>query len=1203
MNWLTRGHAVPHSRSRSARTKTVRTSTAAALAAALAAGTLAAVTVVSTTTPAAAAPGNPGTPSAPVVLYTEDFENTSNNSNVLLTNYVGANGTTYTGSPFWTSRSACNGFIIDHGSPRVAGDCNGPTSTEAQGAGFYDNLTAVPRALGLNAGLSSAQANLNGAAASYTSGGTSDNEIQFETENPITLPAANRFVTFSVDAGAENCFATHPELRFYLKNAAGAEIPVSTSAIDPCTDSRARNFNSTTQDGRPFVVSAGTFAANSSRLLTGNTLGIVMRNENGGGGGNDGAYDNIRVLDVTPQLDKSFSPARVPVNGKSTLTLTVTNTSELAAKSGWGFTDALPDGLTIASPNGVGGTCDANTVATPGTSDIEITGGNLAAGERSCTITVDVTSTTPGPTDASPKTYQNCAANIEDVVGMNLPNCASVEFYSTAKLKIDKTSTATSATRVGDTVTYTVKATNVGDADFTNAKPGVVRDDLTGVLDDADYNEDATADKGGTPSYASPTITWSGPLKVDETVTITYTVKLKAGGDGTVDNLAFESCQVSDPNCDPSPPDPADCVDGVDPATGKGCDPSTFLLPKLTIEKSSDTTELPTNGGTVHYTVTATNDGPGAYTAAEPARVIDDLTDVIDDGTLDESTITTDRGTTPTYSSPRITWTGALTSGQSVTIEYDVTYAASKGGNNDLANVAFGTDDPTGPVPTPTCDPAVNGVDPDTGLPCDRVSVPGADLEVTKSVNPTSGSTVVAGDTLTYTLTFDNDGKAGADVDYTDYLAGVLDDADVTVQPATGAGSGLTVTPVANGSFDVDGTVAAGTTQTVIYTVKVKADGSRGDSKLGNFLVEGATPPPPPGTPCAAGDPLCTTNPVSQVEDAKSVDPKPGTTVQPGQVLTYTLTFKNVAQGDGVVTKDDDLTHVLDDADVIEQPTSSNSSIKVSALNNKRYSITGTVGAGETITVTYQVRVKAAKNLGDKQLGNFLLKPSDPTPSDPTACAEGSTDCTYNPVGDIVAEKSVSPKNFSTVEGGDTLTYTLTFTNTGKGTSPIDYTDRMGGVLDDADLVKDPIASDAGVTTTLKDAKLRVTGELAPGQKVTVTYAVEVKDYDDQGDHNLLNFLVVTGDTPPKSCKPVSGPAAAAVSAQALSDTGLCTSNTVEKADGGGGGFLPSTGAPYGRWMAPLGAMLLVVGAGLAVTARRRRSEDELVTDSTLGLL
>ena len=113
------------------------------------------------------APGNPGVPGDPVVLFEEAFENRALDSNILLTDYEGAGGQTYTGDPYWVSRPACNGLVINWSSPIVAGDCNGES--------FYDNLTAVPRALGVAAGSSSP--GTNGAASSYTEAGPPERMI------------------------------------------------------------------------------------------------------------------------------------------------------------------------------------------------------------------------------------------------------------------------------------------------------------------------------------------------------------------------------------------------------------------------------------------------------------------------------------------------------------------------------------------------------------------------------------------------------------------------------------------------------------------------------------------------------------------------------------------------------------------------------------------------------------------------------------------------------------------------------------------------------------------------------------------------------------------------------------------------------------------------------------------------------------------
>ncbi|MGA9581350.1 MAG: LPXTG cell wall anchor domain-containing protein, partial [Allosphingosinicella sp.] len=83
----------------------------------------------------------------------------------------------------------------------------------------------------------------------------------------------------------------------------------------------------------------------------------------------------------------------------------------------------------------------------------------------------------------------------------------------------------------GDVVTYTVTVTSVGTAPYTDETPAGFSDDLTAVLDDAAYDENASATVGEV-SYAEPTLTWAGPLAVDETVTVTYSVTVNDPDNG-----------------------------------------------------------------------------------------------------------------------------------------------------------------------------------------------------------------------------------------------------------------------------------------------------------------------------------------------------------------------------------------------------------------------------------------------------------------------------------------------------------------------------------------------------------------------------------------------------------------------------------------------------------------------------------------------
>ncbi len=159
-------------------------------------------------------------------------------------------------------------------------------------------------------------------------------------------------------------------------------------------------------------------------------------------------------------------------------------------------------------------------------------------------------------------------------------------------------------------------------------------------------------------------------------MTITYTVTLGAGGDGVVRNVAWGP----DPG-DPPGPTP-DCDD---PDTTVPCDENELGLPRLSIVKSANRTDLPAVGQTMTYTVVVTNEGPGDYTAAEPASFDDDLSAVLDDATFVDGSITATTGDA-SFTDPTLSWSGALDSGDDATITYRVRYTGD--GDQSLVNAA-----------------------------------------------------------------------------------------------------------------------------------------------------------------------------------------------------------------------------------------------------------------------------------------------------------------------------------------------------------------------------------------------------------------------------------------------------------------------------------------------------------------------------------
>ena len=402
---------------------------------------------------AEAAPGTPGTPQAPSVVFTEDFENVPGNAPVLLTGYAGVTGQTYTADQGWLI--GCNGQIINFSIPaNVLGNC----------ASQVDASNVRQLAYGLGALNGSAAPQNNDAVTAYTSNNPGANAVQFQTVNNLPLASASgRFLTFSVDTSAQNCQVSAPQYQFAFLNEGGAATNVG-GLVNACTS--AQTVPVPAVGVMPATsVRVGNYTSNGSLLFNGSTLGIQMRNANGSGIGNDAAFDNIRILDVTPQLDKAFVPAIAPTGGTSALTFTVTNTSELAAKNGWSFTDALPAGLTVAADPAAATTCSAGVVtAAPGASSVAVSG-NLDAGQAACTVTVNVTSPVPG-------SFTNSADNVTPT-GLNEPGSSTVTFEAPALGLIKSAGTPVDVngngiTDAGDTIDYSFAVTNNGDVAVSN---------------------------------------------------------------------------------------------------------------------------------------------------------------------------------------------------------------------------------------------------------------------------------------------------------------------------------------------------------------------------------------------------------------------------------------------------------------------------------------------------------------------------------------------------------------------------------------------------------------------------------------------------------------------------------------------------------------------------------------------------------------
>ncbi|MEB8344112.1 DUF7927 domain-containing protein [Streptomyces endophyticus] len=895
---------------------------------------------------AAARAAEPGVPEAPTTLYRERFENVPDGSDpVMLTAYASTTGHTYTAAPEWLKE--CNGWVLNQADSAGYGpalqDCHNSTLN-------YNRLRDLTDALGRLNGTDPSTGNHAVAAFTYNSPGA--NSVEFETADPIPVSASNRFINFSVSSAAMNCFASGPQLKFFLMNGTTA-IPTSSSPVNPCTDPGASSY---TINGAP--ISVVDSASDKAVLFSGDEVGVRMINGNGSGAGNDAAFDDIRILDVTPSLDKAFSPGVVPTGGTSKLTFTVTNTSELSEKDGWSFTDDLPDGLKVADPASTSTTCTNGAVdATAGGASVKLKG-DLNTGQTSCTLSVDVTSDTAG-------SYENCGeGNVTDLVGVDAPGCATVEFQD-PRYTITKTSSPADGKPVvaGQKVDYTVTVKNPGDVPVA----ADVSDDLTGVLDDAAYNGDARADTG-TVDYTRPKVNWSSTLAPGASAKITYSVTVDdpPGGDGVLTNAVTGN-------------DRSNCATG---STDAGCT-TDHPVADLEFAKTSDAKGLVRPGDKVTYTVTVTNRGKATY---EGATFTDDLSRTLDDATYEgdaKATLGSVR-----HSSPKVTWTGDIPAGGTVTVTYSVRVHGdrTKLGDRELDNAVVSSS-PGSNCPPDSTDPKCATAD----------DVPSLTLAKT-----TDATHPLPGDKVGYTVavTNDSDTVAYPDAAFSDDLTKVLDDASYNGDAVATSGTVDYAAPKVSWKGDIP----AGGTVTLTYSVTVD------ETLTGDKLLTNAVTGDVPGTNCPEGsaDPDCTTTtglPSLKIKKtARPKDPRPGDTI------TYTVEVTDDGEADYPgATFTDDLTDVLDDAAYSDDAKATTGTV---AYAEPKLTWTGDLTKGETATVTYSAVVDTPGD-GDGRFVNGVTGPG-------SNCPPGSADPDCRSV--LPAPEydfGDAPDSFHTLRGND----------------------------------------------------------------------------------------------------------------------------------------------------------------------------------------
>jgi uncharacterized repeat protein (TIGR01451 family) len=146
----------------------------------------------------------------------------------------------------------------------------------------------------------------------------------------------------------------------------------------------------------------GTLAASGSCTISVSVLGMTEGTKNNTTGqvtsnlGLGNFATATLIVANPPAITKSFNWVSVPPKVPVQVTFSITNPNTTTTLTGVSFTDTLPPGLLVATPNGLVTNCPSGVVtATAGSNSITLTGATLTAG-TSCTVSVYLVAATAG---------------------------------------------------------------------------------------------------------------------------------------------------------------------------------------------------------------------------------------------------------------------------------------------------------------------------------------------------------------------------------------------------------------------------------------------------------------------------------------------------------------------------------------------------------------------------------------------------------------------------------------------------------------------------------------------------------------------------------------------------------------------------------------------------------------------------------------
>src|SRR5579864_8109090 len=292
--------------------------------------------------------------------------------------------------------------------PAVINNCGGTvTATAGSGSISFSNTTLAAGTCTIQVNVQSAVDNTysNSVTIDSTDAGNGNtSSANLTVINPPSITKAFGATTIPLNGTTGLTFTlTSTNANLTLNGVAFTDsLPAGLIVATPSALNSTCGGAATAADGSSSVSLSGASLAPGASCtvsvnVTGTTAGVKnnsvqVSSTNGGTGNTSNA--SITVVGP-PSITKAFGAASIPLNGSTSLSFTISNPNAIGL-TGVGFSDTLPAGLIVSTPNGLTGSCGGGTItATQNTNVISLSGGTIAA-SSSCTFSVNVTGTAAG---------------------------------------------------------------------------------------------------------------------------------------------------------------------------------------------------------------------------------------------------------------------------------------------------------------------------------------------------------------------------------------------------------------------------------------------------------------------------------------------------------------------------------------------------------------------------------------------------------------------------------------------------------------------------------------------------------------------------------------------------------------------------------------------------------------------------------------